>query len=51
MLELYLSGSWHGRSIRRKLEQQQNTHFQCGNLCWGGGYAHIVAMAILDDFA
>ena len=34
-----------------KLKQQLNTHFQCVNACWDGGYAHIVAIAISYDVA
>ena len=33
------------------MAQQQNTHLQCGNACWDGGYANIVAMAMEDYVA
>ena len=37
------------RAISVKLEQQRNTHLQCGNACWDGGYAHVAAMAISES--
>ena len=32
--------------MRGKLAQQRNTHFQCGNAFWYGGWLQIVAMDI-----
>ena len=32
-------------------QKQLSTNFQCGNTCWGGGYAHIVVMAMADAAA
>ena len=46
VLELCLSDSWSGISILGQLEQQRNTHFQCGNTCLDGGCSQILSMEI-----
>ena len=51
MLELCLSDSWYGRSIRRQSAQQRNKHIQYVNACSGGGYEQIVAMDVSDAVA